>query len=239
MRSLFFGDIESDRVELAGSEGHHAADVMRIGLGEEIDVSDGNGAVALVRVDRVSKGEVAGQVLSRRQAIAATPVIAVAQALTKGEAMSEAIDLMTQVGVAMIIPWTAERSIAQWRGDRVSKSLDRLKHVALAAAKQSRNPLMPTIEAPATSAELVHRFHDFDQVVVLHEEATNSLASADFQGINRVLLVVGPEGGLSPTELANFTAAGGELHLLGPTVLRAAHAGAIASAVCQAKSTWR
>lgn len=238
MRSLFFGEISSDDVVLEGTEGHHAADVLRVMPGEEIDVSDNSGQCAVVRVEAVSKGLVSGRVLSRREVSDPIPHITIALALLKGESMSEAVDLLTQVGVRSIIPWSAERSIAHWRGDRQEKAATKLRHAVLAAAKQSRNPRVPEVSELHDTEHLVSAARNFDRVVVLHEESSTPLASMGWSGIQTVLLVVGPEGGIAPSEIDLLGASGAEVCRLGPQVLRAAHAGAIAAALVHGATSW-
>lgn len=239
MRSLFFGDISGDQVHLTGAEGHHAADVMRLGVGEMIDVSDNAGGLASVRVTSVGRGEVRADVVERHVIPPARPQICVAQALIKGEGMTDAIDLMVQVGVHRVIPWQAERSIAQWRDGREAKAMDRLRSAAWSAAKQARRPLVPTIDAPVSTAALITSLPAFDFVAVLHEQAREPLAGVDLARVERALLIIGPEGGIAPSELEQFAAAAAPSFRLGSSVIRSAQAGAIASTVLLAASAWR
>lgn len=239
MRSLFFSEFAGDRVLLEGVEGHHAANVLRVRIGEEIDVSDNRGGCAVVRIDEVGSGRVAGSVIERRVVEVRPPRIVVAQALIKGEAMTTAVDLMTQVGVTTIIPWEAERSIVRWSGEKALKGVERLRSAAMAAAKQSRNPLIPTVDEVHTAPELTERLASFGAVFLLHEEADLPMSGMQMAGHESVLMIVGPEGGLAPVEIASFSAAGAFTVRLGPTVLRSAHAGAIAAAALLAGTAWR
>jgi 16S rRNA (uracil1498-N3)-methyltransferase len=239
MRSLFFGDISSDVVKLTGDEGHHAADVLRVGVGEEIDVSDNTGQCARVMVTEVFKGIVVGEIKERFVIKSASPSITIAQALVKGSGMSEAVDLMTQVGVNTILPWHSERSIAQWTNERAAKSLERLRGVALAAAKQSRSPLLPRIDKVISTSELIASFPSYSAVFVLHEEASSPLASVDADKLDSVLMVVGPEGGISPSEVEAMVNGGASLVRLGTSVIRSINAGAVGATVVLGNSSWR
>jgi 16S rRNA (uracil1498-N3)-methyltransferase len=239
MRSLFFGDISSDVVHLTGDEGHHAADVLRVVVGEEIDVSDNTGQCARVMVTEVFKGNVVGEIKERLAVKSAYPAITIAQALVKGSGMSEAVDLMTQVGVSNILPWQAERSIAQWPTDRAAKALERLRVAARTAAKQSRNPLVPHIGEAISTSKLIATFPDYSKVVVLHEEASSPLASIEVESLDSLLLVVGPEGGISPGEIDEMVEAGATAVRLGASVIRSIHAGAIGASVVLGNSSWR
>jgi 16S rRNA (uracil1498-N3)-methyltransferase len=239
MRSLFFGDISSGKVKLAGEEGHHAADVLRVRVGEEIDVSDNAGQYARVLVTQVSKSEVVGEIQERFSIHNTSPRITVAQALIKGSGMSESVDLMTQVGVHEIAPWHAERSVAHWEEQRAAKSIERLRFVARTAAKQSRNPLVLRVDEVISTDKLIATFPNFPAVVVLHEEATTPLASFDIKSIDSLLMVVGPEGGISPREIDQMVNAGATLVRLGTSVIRSIHAGAIGASVVFGNSSWR
>lgn len=234
MRSLFFADNLADSVELTGEEGHHAADVVRVKVGEEIDISDGQRLVH-ARVTSVAKGRVEAEVLADLAVSALTPRITIAQALIKGDAMSQSIDLMTQVGVHEIWPWAAERSIVQWDQSKAEKNLEKMKSLVIEASKQSRRPIPPAVGPIVTTTDLVKRGQEFDRVILLHESGDLHLADEDLSE-GRILMVVGPEGGLSDRELTEL---GGDVRRLGPTVIRSAQAGAIAAAVVFAQRAWR
>lgn len=234
MRSLFFVDHISNPLIIEGDEGHHAADVVRVKVGEELDVSD-NSTLAHGRVTSVTKGRVELEILSSNPLAPSKPRVVVAQALIKGDSLSDSVDLMVQVGVDQIIPWISERSIVQWDQAKASKNVGKLNSVAFEACKQSRRPRMATVDSLHTSQELIKRFSQFDLVVALHESGREFLADDSFDGEN-ILLIVGPEGGLSDQELTQF---GAQVRRMGPTVIRSAQAGAVAAAVVFAKSSWR
>lgn len=234
MRSLFFTDEVGPIVILDGDEGHHAADVVRVRVGEEIDVSDTKRFVH-AQVTAVSKGRVEARILNELQIPDSKPHLTIAQALIKGDSMAESVDLMTQVGVDQIIPWIAERSIVQWDASKAEKNLTKLKATALEASKQSRRPTIPKIDSLLKANELAEKSKNFDRVIALHESGEEHLAGIGFAD-ESVLMIVGPEGGLSDAEIALFNA---EVRRIGPTVIRSAHAGAIAAAVVFASNAWR
>lgn len=234
MRSLFFTSKIGERVELTGEEGHHAADVVRVRAGEEIDVSDGSRLVH-ARVISVSKGRVEAEILDEEVISHLQPQITVAQALIKGDALGESVDLMTQVGVQHILFWQAERSVVQWDQSKADKNLKRFSTVALEASKQARRPIPPEIKGLVRTTNLIEIAAQFDRIILLHESGEEHLADDSF-GDQRVLLVVGPEGGLSDQELAQIP---GDVRRLGPTVIRSAQAGAIAASVLFAQRAWR
>jgi 16S rRNA (uracil1498-N3)-methyltransferase len=157
------------------------------------------------------------------------PFLIVAQALPKGDRAELAIELMTELGVDEIIPWTAARSLVQWRDGRGSKGLDRWRRTARAAAKQSRRPRVPAVAEPATTGQVAARLAGACGLI-LHEAAAESLSSAPLPSHGDIVVVVGPEGGISDEELAAFTAAGAHPVRLGDPVVRTSTAGGAALA---------
>lgn len=224
---------------LGGSEGRHAATVRRIGVGESVDVSDGRGVVARCVVTSVGRDELVLQVVSAAALPAPVPRFVLVQALAKGGRDDLAVETATELGVDEIVPWQAERSVVQWRGERGEKARAGWAATARAAAKQSRRPRLPEVSALVTGSGVRHRIEQSALAVVLHEEATSPLAAVALPADGQVLLVVGPEGGISPQELASFTAAGATAYRLGPHVLRSSTAGPAALAVLSALSRWR
>jgi 16S rRNA (uracil1498-N3)-methyltransferase len=168
----------------------------------------------------------------RVRAEAPQPRIVVAQALIKGDRSQLAVDLLTEVGVDEIVPWNAERCIVKWVPERFGR---RWELAAAEAAKQSRRALWPVVSELASTKQLAQRISAAGRAYVLHEDAVGSLvaalAAAPAADGGEVLLVVGPEGGISEAELATFAAAGAETVRLGPSVLRASAAGCAAAAV--------
>ena len=154
----------------------------------------------------------------------------VAQALAKGDRGELAVELLTEVGVTEILPWQASRSIVRWSGERGTKGLARWRSTAREAAKQSRRLWVPTVADPVDTVGLAGRIAVAGTTLLLHEDATTPLADVSLPSAGEVLLVVGPEGGISPDELATLTAAGGRPTLLTPHVLRTSTAGVVAVA---------
>ena len=217
-----------DVVVLDGAEGRHAARVKRIGVGETVLVGDGRGTVASCVVDNVGPDALRLHVVARRTVPEPDPRIVVVQALPKGDRAELAVELLTEVGVDEIVPWAAARSIAQWTGDRGARALVKWRRTAAEAAKQSRRARVPLIAESATLAGLTARA---GTVLVLHETASEQLSAVPLPGRGEIVLVVGPEGGVSDDELAALTAAGARAIRLGDPVLRTSTAGAAAVSV--------
>lgn len=233
-------DVTADRLVLAGPEGQHAARVRRLRVGEHVDVVDGRGTRAACSVDVVGRDTVELTVLRRTVDEPPRPRLVLVQALAKGSRGELAVELATEVGVDEIVPWAAARCVASWAGERGTKSLDRWRSTAREAAKQSRRAWLPEVRDVHTTAQVVERIRPAAGCVVLHESADRPLAAWQAPADGEVLLVVGPEGGLTDDELEVLSAAGGDPVRLGPSVLRTSTAGAVAVSVVSAVTArWR
>jgi 16S rRNA (uracil1498-N3)-methyltransferase len=230
---------------LGGAEGRHATTVRRLGPGEHVDLTDGAGTMASCVITAARPGVLDLTVIQRAYQPAPSPRLTVVQAIPKGDRGELATETMTEVGVDAIVPWSAERCVVRWRGDKAARGAARWRSTALAAAKQSRRPWLPEITEPASTAEVASRVAAIVSAgkglaVLLDPEAPQALpALAGAPGLAEIVLVVGPEGGISPAEAGVLVAAGAIGARLGPTVLRASSAGAIAAAlVMTAAGRW-
>lgn len=215
---------------LTGPEGRHAADVARVRIGETLLIGDGLGSVADCEVTAVSRGAVTARIVARRYVPAPAHTVVAVQALAKGDRGTLAVETMTELGVDVIVPWAASRSIAQWREERADKSLARWRATAREAAKQSRRAWHPVVQPLHATAQVADLIAAADWAAVLHEDAPSGLLAAPLPRSGTVLLVIGPEGGLSDDELGELHGAGAGLAKLGDNVLRTSTAGAAAIA---------
>ena len=221
-----------DLVTLTGPEGRHAVAVARIAAGERIDLGDGEGRVLTTVVEHIEgSGQLVARVLKISDVPPSRPHVVVVQALPKGERGEAAVQTLTEVGVDEIVPWKAERSIARWVGDRALRGREKWVATANAAGKQSRRPRFPIISPVADTSAVEVRVRRAVTSLVLHEEATQRLHGVNLPAEGEVLLIVGPEGGVSPTELTRFTEAGAVPVRLGPSVLRTSTAGTVAAGI--------
>jgi 16S rRNA (uracil1498-N3)-methyltransferase len=235
---LFFVDataLDADPIVIDGAEGRHAADVRRLRVGEPVDVGDGVGRVAHGVVATVKKGSITVDVQVRDVVPQPSPRFVVVQALAKGGRDLDAVEAMTEVGVDEIVAWSAERSVAT----PTDKTLSRWSATAREAAKQSRRAWMPHVDGPMSTADVCRRLSRAALAVVLHEEAPTSLASLPLPASGDVVLVVGPEGGISAAEVAQLESAGATICRLGGSVLRTSTAGVAALSVLNAVTRWR
>jgi 16S rRNA (uracil1498-N3)-methyltransferase len=167
------------------------------------------------------------------------PRLVLVQALAKGGRDEQAVETATELGVDEVVPWQAARGVVVWRGrEREEKGRRRWESVCVAATKQSRRSRVPVVAEPVGTVELAARLSTAAVALVLHETATESLAGVDLPDHGDVVVVVGPEGGISDTELAALVAAGGRPVRLGPEVLRSSTAGPVALAVLASLARW-
>jgi 16S rRNA (uracil1498-N3)-methyltransferase len=216
-----------------GDEGFHASNVRRLRAGEHIDLADGSGTVAHCVVEATAKGSVSARVEDVTTVGVPTPTVTVVQALPKSERSELAIELATEAGADGFLAWQASRCVARWDGAaRVDKGLRRWSSVARAAARQSRRPLVPDVAALVSTSDLVRRIREDTAAgglaLALHEAASEPLIDIDFGGVPSLLLIVGPEGGISDDEIDALREAGARAVRLGPTVLRTSTAAAVA-----------
>lgn len=220
---------EGGATVLDGAEGRHAATVRRLRPGEQLVLSDGVGGLARCEVLDTGRDRMALRVLRRGSEPAPALRVTVAQALVKGERGELAVELATEAGVDAIVPWRAARCVAQWHeGPRGAKALARWRAAAREASKQARRAWIPQITGPASTDALAELSAAATRCLVLHETATDPLSSEVLPDSGELLLVVGPEGGITEGELSELIEAGARPVRLGPSVLRASTAAAVA-----------
>lgn len=221
-------------VELTGEEAHHAAKVKRTEVGEEIEICDGHGVRVRGKVAEVKKNLLKLSVESRTEEPESKLKLTVAQALAKGERADLALEILTEVGVDYILPWRAEYAIAKW--DDTEKGKAKWQNTVAQASKQSRRSWIPVVQDVVTTEQLVQQASNFDVAMVLHESAVRSFADVWLPEKGSILLIVGPEGGVSPRELEQLSAI--QQVRMGKTVMRTSTAGAIAAGAILSKTRW-
>lgn len=228
-----------DVVDLTGPEAHHAATVVRLAVGEEVLVADRTGGRVLTTAQDVSGDLVRLRISARADEPEPALRLTLVQALAKDGRDEDAVEAATELGVDAIVPWQADRSIVRWKGPKADKGLRKWAHVIERAAKQSRRGRWPRLGDLVSTTGVAALCGPGVTPFVLHEDATTPLATVDLPAEGEVLLVVGPEGGISPHEVDRLVEAGATPVRLGSQVLRASTAGPAAIAVLSAKDRWR
>ena len=234
MFTLFFvDDLPKDGMyEFSNEDANHAIRVLRMQAGDEFMLSDGQGSWSHVKAIDVKKKSITVQVLESGFQEPLATTITVVQALPKGDRAKEAIELLTEAGVDRIVPWSASRSIG--------KVSDKFSVTAREASKQSRRFRIPQVSDLATTAQICEAIKLSDLAIAFHESATNKLSDqVSSHNVEHLLIIIGPEGGLTDEELAAFEEAGAKVALMGRPILRSAHAGiAAVSAVSALLKVW-
>lgn len=179
--------------------------------------------------EEVSPSLVDVRIEERIEHPAPSPRIVLVQALAKGDRDELAVQAACELGVDEVVPWQAYRSVSRWEGPKAAKGRERWATIVREAAKQAHRAWVPEVAAPVTTKQLAARAST-DRVLLLDPTASVRLSAIQPDGRDLVL-VVGPEGGISDEELALLTDAGAERVLLGDTVLRTSTAGPAAIAV--------
>ncbi|MFI5708835.1 16S rRNA (uracil(1498)-N(3))-methyltransferase [Kribbella sp. NPDC051620] len=232
---FYLPDLDGPELVLDGAEGRHAAVVRRIAPGERIRLTDGRGSFAEGAVVAASKSGLTVAVDHRGEVDLASPRLVVVQALPKGERAELAVEMLTEVGVDLIVPWNADRSQFRANPERVAKTESKWRAWAFESSKQSRRSWFCEVAPIASTSEVSELLADAALAVVLHEEATTPMASLKLPDSGDIVIVVGPEGGITPAELEAFAATPVRL---GPTVLRTSTAGVAAASALLAHSRW-
>ncbi|WP_166972164.1 16S rRNA (uracil(1498)-N(3))-methyltransferase [Brevibacterium atlanticum] len=235
----------------------HAVRVRRIGPGEHIEIVDGEGTRARGQVTAASAMGMDLDITAVTHEDEPHPRLVLVQALAKGDRDLQAIEAATEIGVDEVIPWAAERSIADWPAKKREKMAAKWQHLLHAASLQARRSRFPRLHELVRGTSLTRQLSESDAVFVLHETAQKRLSAAlaelghggdDAAATSgpdpaagpgsgstpeRIVLIVGPEGGISDGELEALTGIGAQPVLLGPTILRSSSAGSAGLVMAQ------
>lgn len=222
-------------VLLTGAEAKHAAVVRRVRLGEPVTLGDGAGVWLEGEVAAAEPSRVEVRILVRSVEDRPERRIVLVQALAKGDRDELAVQAACELGADEIVPWQASRSVSRWEGAKAAKGRERWATIVREAAKQAHRRWVPEVVPVESTADLVRRAGE-QRVLVLDPSAERRLTAlaSDGDDPRDVVLVVGPEGGVSDEERERLVAAGAECVLLGDTVLRTSTAGPAAIAVLNA-----
>lgn len=221
--------------EFAGDDAGHAIRVLRTQIGDGLALSSGQGAWSIVEVIAIAKKSMTVRVVSTGFEEALPVELTVAQALTKGDRIKESIELSTAGGADVILLWAATRSIGKGTPDLMQK----LATTAREASKQTRRNRIPFVMGVMDAKKIAAEIPNYDLAIVFHESASQKLTDVVKPGAKKVLLIIGPEGGITDEELALFKSAGAQVALMGRPIFRSAHAGMAAlSGVNAALKIW-
>jgi 16S rRNA (uracil1498-N3)-methyltransferase len=237
---VFFSDVGAlddvlpgGQFVLHGPEARHAVAVKRLAPGEAVDIADGAGKRLTGTVVAASPSELTVECSALTVEEKPDIRLVLVQALAKGDRDELAVETATELGIDAVIPWQSERSIVRWKGERAAKAHAKWQSVATAAAKQARRAWIPEVRAAVETPGLAAAAGAAQLAIILHEDAVRPLrsvleawqAAPAAGGPSEILLIVGPEGGISPREVTRLCSAGAVTALLGHHVLRSSTAG--------------
>jgi 16S rRNA (uracil1498-N3)-methyltransferase len=229
--------VPGSSVAIDGAEVRHAVTVSRVAVGDSLEIGNGRGLVirgTVTTAEHTELSMIAETVLTVERPV---PAIILVQALAKGDRDEMAIQASTELGVDVVVPWSAARCISRWEGAKVSKGMARWNAIVREASKQSVRAWVPDVLDILNTTTLA-RLSGPTRMLVLEPTADIALSALDFgshEHASDITLVVGPEGGIAPHELEALVAAGATPVRLGDSVLRTSTAGPAAIAVLSAK----
>jgi 16S rRNA (uracil1498-N3)-methyltransferase len=211
---------------LASADLHHAVRVLRLRVGEHVEVVEVAGEV--LRAEVVSADD-AGVVVTLLGPLSdgsrPLPHVTLFQGVAKGDKMDDIVRQAVEVGAEAVVPLMTSRTIVRLDATKRASRAERWQRIAKSAAEQAKRASVPSVSAPVGFAEATELLTEYDRVVVLWEESQSTglrEALSDLRGHAdaRVALVIGPEGGLSAEEVSSLEARGAVVASLGPTVMR-------------------
>ncbi|POW95361.1 16S rRNA (uracil(1498)-N(3))-methyltransferase [Serratia marcescens] len=211
----------TDRAEIALSEdaANHVGRVLRMSAGQALQLFDGSNQVFDAEIVRVDKKSVLVRLGDGRVDDIESPLnLHLGQVISRGEKMEFTIQKSIELGVNVITPLFSERCGVKLDGERLAKKIQQWQKIAIAACEQCGRNRIPEIRE-AMSLEAWCAEQDGSLKLNLHPRANHSINTLP-QPVDRVRLLIGPEGGLSADEIAMTTGHGFTDILLGPRVLR-------------------
>jgi len=234
---LYLSDARAGRLEvLAADRAHYLVDVLRLRAGDAIEVFDGRGHRFAARIEQAERRQVA---VSVGDALAPVPVsplrITLVQALAVGDKMDLVVEKACELGVTRIVPVSTERSAVRLDATRAARRVAHWRRIVEAACMQCGRDELPAVDEPrALGSWLADDATTPARHIVLSPDASLALSGAGIDARRPIVLLVGPESGLSPRELEAAGTAGYDALRLGHRTLRTETAGLAALAALQA-----
>ena len=211
----------ADVLTLTGDEAAHCARVLRKSAGEEIEVFDGAGRVAVTRITQVRKAEVGTQIVREWRHDALPVAIHLIPALIKAELFEWLLEKAVELGAASVQPVVTERTVVHLAGEHLEKKMTRWRRHMIESAKQCHTPWLPRLEAPRPFAQVVSGLPDTAlKIMPALSERRRTLREAG-DASKTTYVAVGPEGDFTPEEEALALRHGFVPVTLGPLILRA------------------
>src|SRR5699024_3502911 len=220
--------LEDNIITIQGEDAHHIYKVMRMKTGDTITCCFQDGRSAVCTLINSMNDTIQAQVTNWLQEVNELPVfVTIASGLPKGDKLEYIVQKGTELGAATFLPFVASRSIVKWDDKKGKKKVERLRKIAKEAAEQSYRNQIPTVYEPVSFRTLVEKSQEYDVCIVAYEEDAKNHIHKELKEIllslepsNQVLVVFGPEGGLSKEEIMILVEKGFSRCSLGPRILR-------------------
>lgn len=212
-------------IKISGDDAYHIARSLRMAVGDTVTVSDGEGTEYTCRLERIRDDECICAVTDSRPSASESPCnITLYMAYPKGDKMETVVQRAVQLGVRTVIPFESERCVKRPRADKLDKLTQRLTRIAEEAAKQCSRSTLPHIHTPIDFSEMLELIGSHALTLFCYEGAgarsLRRVLEARGEGVRNIGVIVGSEGGFSPSEAEAINARGAECVNLGPRILR-------------------
>ncbi|KRG15541.1 16S rRNA (uracil(1498)-N(3))-methyltransferase [Lederbergia galactosidilytica] len=215
-------------VILSDDDYHHIIHVMRMKEGATFWVVFSNSKTALVSLESINDTTIKAKIMDWEKDDKELPVhVTIASGLPKGDKLEWIVQKGTELGATEFTPFIAERSIVKWEKKKAEKKVQRWKKIAKEAAEQSHRQLLPIVQSPVNLKEIVTYSQSFEWKILAFEEAAKEGEKSQFAHIlsemkqgDRILIVFGPEGGITDQEKDFLVQNDFKLCGLGPRILR-------------------
>ncbi len=210
--------LTGELVQLEEAASHHLSKVLRMQAGRELVLFNGSGGEYAASIYEVEKKQVVVRVAEHTADNRASPLqLELAIGISRGERFEWVLQKATELGVTKITPLMTERTEVKISGDRQEKTMDRWQHILTSACEQCQRNLLPELAQPQQFAEWLTTVNS-DLRFVLHHRDSKTLPAE--QRPHSVTLLIGPEGGLNESEIAQAAERNFDALTLGPRVLR-------------------
>ena len=220
---------QGESLKLMGDDFHHAAHVMRMKETDKCYLVFSDSVAVVAEVIEVGSDVILLKELEKETQEKELPIdITIACGYTKGDKLDLVVQKGTEMGASRFVGFPGKTSVVKWDGKKLAKRQERLAKIAKEAAEQSHRHVQPTVILYEKAKEFETIFSEYDAILIAYEESAKQGEAGElvktFQTIKpnqRLLVIFGPEGGLSPDEVDVFQTLGGKVCALGPRILRA------------------
>lgn len=221
------GGLQAEEAWLESGDARHAWRVLRLEPGAQVELMDGE-CRCLGEIRQIGEEGCCCRVLSQLPSTEAGLRLTLFQGLPKAEKMELIVQKLTELGAVEIVPVAMQRCVVRLDGRDGEKKRERWQKIAREAAKQSGRTVTPAVAAPVSFAQMLERLESYDAALVPWEDARGyglRRFASEHPQASRIALVVGPEGGMTPEEIARMEQRGARQITLGPRILRTETAG--------------